>query len=212
MRPPEPPPANPAAIPFPDRRHRPRLGWAQARWRYAWVWRHADYASLELMLGLHAALWGCWLLGVRAAYLLGWTDRDAMMSNPAYGPMRLVAGRVGLPGSVYWGTLALALGLLVLIGYAKSSARTRCAAAAGLGGLWTFAAVCYIWADWRTTATVSVPVYAGTGVYVARRVYLDAYRRKLRQSAEHPSPRAARLASLHRDVTAGEPDGPARHA
>lgn len=168
----------------PERRRAPRHWWSDTAWRLRFALTYADWEPLELMLGVHALLWGAWLLGVWSAYRAGQIVAGPMMTNPAYGPMIYVAARVGLPGPVLWGLLALGLGLLVLAGYAASRAAWREWGAFGLGLFWVFASVCYVAADWRTTATISVPVYAVTAFYVYSRIYQGAHVRRVRAARE----------------------------
>lgn len=138
--------------------------------------RFGDWRPMELFTATLATSWGLWFL------VSPWSVMDA---NAAYVVMRAVAAWFGLTGDGLWGFLLLIGGIVQCIGFYTEHARTARAAALHLTGVWTFMGWCWIAADFRLLATITLPLYVACSMWVYYRVTQAEKSRTARQAAPY---------------------------
>lgn len=142
------------------------------------VW-YGDWRAMEAWTATLASWWGLWFL------LSPWSVMDL---NPAYVVMIHVAAGLGLTGDGFWGFLLLLGGVVQWIGYYTESPPVERAAALHLTLVWTFMAYCFIAAEPRLVATVTIPLYIAPSIWVYYRVTRAAAARASRLAADPARP------------------------
>lgn len=141
---------------------------------------YGDWRAMEAWSATLASWWGLWFL------LSPWS---VMGLNPAaYSVMIHVAGWLGLTGDGFWGFLLLLGGVVQWIGYYTESPPVERAAALHLTLVWTFMGWCFVAAEPRLVATVTIPLYIAPSVWVYYRVTRSAAARAARLDADPSRP------------------------
>jgi hypothetical protein len=161
--------------------------------------RYGDWRALEMWTATLATCWGLWFVASQ------WSVMDL---NAAYVVMIHVASWLGLTGDGFWGGLLLLGGVVQWIGFYTESPPVERAAALHLTVVWTFMAWCFIVAEPRLVATITLPLYIAPSIWVYIRVTRAAAARAARLDADPSRPPGGDGDTYQRRSSDRAPDAP----
>lgn len=116
-----------------------------------------------ILLGIYTTVWGFWVANP------WWT---VFTQAPLYHVLGMLAPEV------FWGCLAIVVGLITIYGALKRTYRPLIVGASTVGWHWAMIAIFYFWGDWMNTGGITALLLAVYAAFIYLNIRVNHHKNK----------------------------------